>query len=144
MSNKKYPYLAEKKKYKTDKLCSECKKFKPGFTFTWEVSWFRGDDEVINLCDECAAIEMAKESKRQKAQATNDARKAEKEARFWQDMKKRIEEKYTVKYLTEYQWRINGTIDLYVVNRRYHDLKSNKRGSYQDMFSFLATQLAST
>ncbi len=32
--------------------------------------------------------------------------------------------------LTEYQYRVNGWIDLYPTHRRYHVLHNNKRGNY--------------
>jgi len=37
---------------------------------------------------------------------------------------------YTVIKLTDYQFRINGILDLYPTHRRWHDLKTNKRGEY--------------
>jgi hypothetical protein len=36
-----------------------------------------------------------------------------------------------VKKLNEYQFRVNGKIDLYPIHHRYHILKSGKRGSYK-------------
>jgi hypothetical protein len=37
---------------------------------------------------------------------------------------------YRVQALTQYQYRINGVIDIYPVNRRWHDLRSGQRGNY--------------
>lgn len=36
----------------------------------------------------------------------------------------------TVQKLTDYQYRINSRLDIYPRNKRYHDIKTNKRGSY--------------
>lgn len=38
---------------------------------------------------------------------------------------------YSVVKLTEYQFRVNGAIDLYPIHRRYHILKSGSRGTYK-------------
>jgi hypothetical protein len=38
---------------------------------------------------------------------------------------------------SHYQVRINGKLDLYPRNRRYHDLASNRRGDYKNMFDFI-------
>jgi len=37
---------------------------------------------------------------------------------------------YQVKELTPYQYRINETLDLFITNNKYHDLKNNERGEY--------------
>lgn len=38
---------------------------------------------------------------------------------------------YQVKKLTPYQYRINGVLDLYPIHRNYHNIKTNKRGTYK-------------
>lgn len=137
MSNRQYPYLSSKTRYKTNKKCGRCGEQKPGYTLEWQVSWFRGDDEVENICDSCEATRLVQQKEADRKQEIIDRKRAIKEAEFWNGMKARLEEKYTVKYLTPYQWRINGKVDIYPVNRRYHILATNKRGSYNDMHSFL-------
>lgn len=37
---------------------------------------------------------------------------------------------YRVRELTAYQFRVNNRLDLYPVHRRYHDLKTDRRGTY--------------
>ena len=37
---------------------------------------------------------------------------------------------YRVRKLTEHQFRVNGRLDLFPTNRRWHDLKTNTRGGY--------------
>ncbi len=37
---------------------------------------------------------------------------------------------YTVKTITEFQFRIDGTLDLYPTRKRYHHLKTQARGSW--------------
>lgn len=37
---------------------------------------------------------------------------------------------YDVKQLTPYQYRINGTLDLFPIHQRWHNIKTNKRGHY--------------
>lgn len=43
-----------------------------------------------------------------------------------------LPEKFKVKKLTDYQFRINGLIDLYPTNRRFFHLKKKTRGNYPD------------
>lgn len=37
---------------------------------------------------------------------------------------------FTVQKLTDYQFRVNGRLDLFPTHRRYHDVVANRRGSY--------------
>lgn len=38
---------------------------------------------------------------------------------------------YTVVALTPYQFRVNDRLDFYPVHRRFHDIKTGKRGTYR-------------
>lgn len=38
---------------------------------------------------------------------------------------------YKVEKKTEYQFRINGVLDVYPTNARFHDLATGKRGSFE-------------
>lgn len=38
-----------------------------------------------------------------------------------------------LKWLSDYQVRINGKLDLYLVNGRYHDIEKNKRGDFSNI-----------
>ncbi len=44
---------------------------------------------------------------------------------------KLAEHGYTVKKLTDYQFRVNDRLDLYPTRRRYHDTKTHRRGAYR-------------
>lgn len=44
---------------------------------------------------------------------------------------------YTVQQLTEYQFRVNGRIDLYPIHNRWHDLKTQERGGAKDLATFI-------
>lgn len=52
---------------------------------------------------------------------------------------------YDVRQLSEYQFRIDGALDLYPIHRRYHALKVNQRGDYKSALAvavkFLKTPL---
>lgn len=48
---------------------------------------------------------------------------------------------YIVVQKTEYQYRINGTIDVYPIHNRYHNIKTNKRGGYKDVVEFIKKRL---
>jgi hypothetical protein len=37
---------------------------------------------------------------------------------------------YTVRKLSDYQFRVNEQVDLFPTHRKYHVLKTGKRGSY--------------
>lgn len=49
----------------------------------------------------------------------------------------KLSKKYSVEKKTEYQYRINEVLDIYPQNQRYHDIKKNKRGDYQNMIKFV-------
>jgi len=49
---------------------------------------------------------------------------------------------YTVKKLTEYQYRINDTYDLYPVHNNFHHLKTGKRGSRKSLAEFIKKELS--
>lgn len=44
---------------------------------------------------------------------------------------------FSVKQLTEWQFRVDGKIDLYPIHRRYHVLKGGRRGTYRNLLVFL-------
>lgn len=48
---------------------------------------------------------------------------------------------YEIREFTSYQFRIEGVLDVYPVNRRWHDIKKNKRGGYEDIFAFVQRYL---
>jgi hypothetical protein len=48
---------------------------------------------------------------------------------------------YQVQRLTQYQYRINGILDIYPVNKRWHDLRSGDRGDYKELVSFVQSKL---
>jgi hypothetical protein len=49
---------------------------------------------------------------------------------------------YTVQRLTDYQFRINGRLDLFPIHRRWHDIKANRRGSYVSALAIVKRKLA--
>src|SRR5205807_4294702 len=49
---------------------------------------------------------------------------------------------YHVKPLTEYQYRINGVIDIYPVNKKWHDLRNSERGEYQELVSLVKSKIS--
>ena len=48
-----------------------------------------------------------------------------------------IAQNYQVEALTDYQFRVNGVLDIYPVNRRWHDLRSGGRGFYYELIAFI-------
>jgi len=48
---------------------------------------------------------------------------------------------YKVEKKTEYQYRINGTFDLYPIHNRWHHLKTNKRGGAKNLAEFIKSVL---
>jgi len=134
--SKRYPYFSDKEK-KKNILCNRCHERKDGYKLEWQVSWFRGDDEYEEICIDCERKRETEEKIQAKHQAIRWAKRAQKQEDFWDSMKQRLEAKYHVRYLTQYQWRINDVVDIYPTNRLYHDLVKNERGSYEDMHKFL-------
>lgn len=48
---------------------------------------------------------------------------------------------YEVKKITEYQYRINNTYDLYPIHNRWHHLKTNKRGGAKNLAEFIKQKI---
>ena len=44
---------------------------------------------------------------------------------------------FQIKNLTPYQIRINNQLDIYWQSQRYHDVKKNKRGNYDNLEKFI-------
>lgn len=47
------------------------------------------------------------------------------------------EKGYTVRRLTDYQYRVNEAVDLYPTHNLFHDLKTGVRNNYQDAEAFI-------
>ena len=50
--------------------------------------------------------------------------------------------RHEVKKLTEYQYRINGILDLYPIHKNFHNIKTNKRGKYNSVEEIIKKQLS--
>jgi len=48
---------------------------------------------------------------------------------------------YEIKALSDYQFRVNGILDIYITNHRYHDLRNNERGDYESLTSFVKSKI---
>lgn len=48
---------------------------------------------------------------------------------------------YTVEMKSEYQYRINDIVDVFPVNNRFHDIRTNHRGHYNNIKPFLLKAL---
>ena len=48
---------------------------------------------------------------------------------------------YVIEIKTEYQFRVNGAVDLFPIHKRYHDLRSNRRGNYRNLKTFIKSIL---
>lgn len=42
-----------------------------------------------------------------------------------------------VRQISEYQFRFWGHLDIYPTNKRWHDIKTSKRGGYSELYSLL-------
>lgn len=51
---------------------------------------------------------------------------------------------YDVVKISDYQFRVNKKIDLYPIHRRYHNLETKRRGTYQNegLVVFIQKQIA--
>lgn len=52
-----------------------------------------------------------------------------------------ISANYEVKKLTDYQYRINGILDLYPIHKRFHNIKTNVRGNYKSVIDIVKNQI---
>lgn len=48
---------------------------------------------------------------------------------------------YKVERKTDYQFRINDTIDLYPIHNRWHNVKTNKRGGARNLKEYILSNL---
>ena len=134
----KFPYIQNQKKI-TNFICNRCKKeCEFGFELEWRVDWFQGNCEFEKICTGCLKKYQQDKSKKLQDELKQAEQSAKKQRDFWNDMEARVRKNYNLRILTPYQWRINEVLDLYITNRKYHDLKRNKRGGYLDMHKFLA------
>lgn len=76
--------------------------------------------------------EMWREYKDQQKQ-----RRAERLPARTDEINRLAEKGFDLKWLTTFQCRVNGVIDLYPIHNRYHFIKTGKRGSYQNAFKFV-------
>lgn len=49
---------------------------------------------------------------------------------------------FTVVALTEWQYRINGRLDIFWQSQRWHDIRENKRGDYNELVDFVRDYFA--
>ena len=149
--SKFYPNIGNKSKIKNI-TCEKCKEYvSSGFLIDIKHSWFRGEDDHFKLCDKCAEAKTKEvdniykdwEKRRNNWYEKNKARlekqareRKEREEKKW----RKIEKKYgEIKKLTPYQVRICGALDIFPTNRKYHDIKNQTRGEYQNLDNFLKT-----
>lgn len=135
-----YPYIERSIKLQAPKPCEKCTK-ETITQIEMRETWFVGENEMYILCEQCIVkLENSIETrKKEAAKRANEYHKIQEKNK--QDTVKKLKEKYEVKELSPYQWRINGIIDIYPTNERYHLLKVNKRGEYNNLFSFLASKI---
>jgi hypothetical protein len=79
-----------------------------------------------------------KEAGRKAKEAYND--------RVWPVIHRNLDKLRSMGYQLEdknngYQVRINGVLDIYPQNKRYHDLKANRRGDYKNLVGFVVGRL---
>ncbi|MFA9262888.1 MAG: hypothetical protein ACEQSB_06100 [Undibacterium sp.] len=44
---------------------------------------------------------------------------------------------HAIKWLTEWQFRMDGWLDIFWQSKRFHDITKNRRGSYRDIMQFM-------
>lgn len=48
---------------------------------------------------------------------------------------------YNIRKITEYQFRINGVLDLYPIHKNWHNIKTKKRGKYTIAIEIVKNQI---
>lgn len=104
--------------------CEHCGAGRADFIHEQRVDMFVGNSEFVKLCKECFAQrdELYPQWTRPRKSPADYPEKA---VRL---IKKLTARGYIVKKLSDYQFRINGVLDLYPVNMRYHNIKTQERG----------------
>lgn len=51
---------------------------------------------------------------------------------------------HRVRFITQWQVRVNERYDLFWQSKRYHDIKENRRGNYHDIISFIESKTYGT
>jgi hypothetical protein len=67
----------------------------------------------------------------------NRERKQERLSRRTDEIEALEQHGYTVRALTEYQFRINEQLDVYPTRKRFHHIKTQKRGSYTSLLDLV-------
>lgn len=47
---------------------------------------------------------------------------------------------FKLEWITPYQCRINGVLDLFPTNWRYHNIKTGKRGGFEDVLAIVKAE----
>jgi hypothetical protein len=63
--------------------------------------------------------------------------RAERRSRNAEDILALRNDGFEVVELTEYHFRVNGIVDFFPTNRRFHVLKANRRGFYKSAREFM-------
>ncbi len=105
--------------------CDHCKKEEATLKrHDQKTDWMRGNDEVWHLCKECY-------SKKDKL-FPDWEKPARGPAYYPENRVKKIlalqQKGRIVKKVSDYQFRIDGILDLFPVNMRFHNIKTNERG----------------
>ena len=136
--SRQYPYEYSRKRLKKPFACIVCKKQKEkGWELEMQYGWSRSDDEYEKICDEC--LKKSEDEKKAKERAYQKKMKPiwAAQAKKAEEKKKRLESKYSIKYFTAYQFRVNDVLDIFPSSQRYHDIKKNQRGDYHNLEGFL-------
>jgi len=137
--SKLYPNI-DGEKSTTKGKCLECGTIlsakNPGKKLNVEYTWMNGDDESETYCNAHAAAFKRKLDARDRRYEERLAAEWKREVELKDSLFNRLAAVHQVQKLTECQWRVNGVLDVYPTNRRYHDIKKNVRGGYDDVLSF--------
>lgn len=51
-----------------------------------------------------------------------------------------LRSQYVIEWLNPSHYRVNGSIDIFIKSKKFHNIKTGYRGTYSDLPSFLAYQ----
>ncbi len=66
-------------------------------------------------------------------------RKASRRATETETLLSLREDGFEIKQLTEYHFRVNGFLDIFPTSKKWHNVKTNRRGRYNDVLDFVCT-----
>lgn len=128
-----YPYIQDTKKLKTGE-CHQCGKKEGIYLVEQRYGWFQDDTDAVEVCKKHLNDIRERHKKRDEHESIFasklSARQLERQIETIESIERNLSVRWNVKVFTPYHLRVEGVLDIYPTNRRYHYLPTGKRGTY--------------